>query len=184
MRTLFSFQLVSLDGFFEGPKRELDWHNVDEEFHEFADRQLRTVDTLLFGRVTYQMMASFWPAATESDPMIASKMNALPKLVCSRTLTTVEWNNSRLIKGDITEEVSKLKKQPGKDIALFGSGTVLSALMEANLIDEHRIMIAPIVLGSGNPLFKKLERRQPLKLLRTTTFKSGNVLLVYAPKTT
>jgi len=182
LRTLFSFQMVSLDGFFEGSKRELDWHNVDEEFHEFADRQLRAVDTLLFGRVTYQMMASFWPAATESDPIIAGKMNALPKLVCSRTLTTVEWNNSKLIKGDLAEEVSKLKKQPGKDIALFGSGAVLSKLMEANLIDEHRIMIAPVLLGAGNPLFKKLEQRQRLKVLRTTAFKSGNVLLVYGPQ--
>jgi dihydrofolate reductase len=173
--------MVSLDGFFEGPKRELDWHNVDEEFHEFADRQLSTVDALLFGRVTYQMMASFWPNATKSDPIIAAKMNSLPKLVCSRMLTTVEWNNSRLIKGDIAEEVLKIKNQPGKDIALFGSAGVLSTLMEANLIDEHRIMIAPVVLGSGNSLFKKLERKQPLKLLRTTAFKSGNVLLVYAP---
>ena len=174
--------MIALDGFFEGPKRELDWHNVDKEFHEFASRQLSTVDTLLFGRVTYQMMASFWPTAADSDPLIASRMNSLPKLVFSRSLNTVEWNNSKLIKGNIAEEVSKLKKQQGKDIALFGSAAVLSTLMEANLIDEHRIMIAPIVLGSGNPLFKKMERRHPLKLLRTTTFKSGNVLLVYQPE--
>ena len=174
--------MISLDGFFEGPKRELDWHNVDEEFHEFADRQLSTVDTLLFGRVTYQMMASFWPTATESDPIIAKKMNGLPKLVFSRTLNTVEWNNSRLNKGNLVEEVLKLKNQPGKDIAIFGSATVLSTLMEANLIDEHRIMIAPIVLGSGNPLFQKMERRHPLKLLRTISYKSGNVLLVYQPE--
>jgi dihydrofolate reductase len=173
--------MIALDGFFEGPKQELDWHNVDEEFHEFAERQLSTVDALLFGRVTYQMMASFWPTAIDSDPVIAGRMNSLPKLVFSRTLNTVEWNNSRLIKGDIAEEVSKLKEQPGKDMALFGSAVVLSALMDANLIDEHRIMIAPIVLGSGNPLFKKMERRHRLKLLRTMTFKSGNVLLVYQP---
>ena len=171
--------MIALNGFFEGPKRELNWHNVDKEFHEFASRQLSTVDTLLFGQVTFQMMASFWPTAADSDPLIASRMNSLPKLVFSRSLNTVEWNNSKLIKGNIAEELSKLKKQQGKDIALFGSAAVLSTLMEANLIDEHRIMIAPIVLGSGNPLFKKMEQRHPLKLLRTTTFKSGNVLLVY-----
>lgn len=173
--------MIALDGFFEGPKRELDWHNVDSEFNEFADRQLSTVDTLLFGRVTYQMMASFWPTATESDPIIANKMNSLAKLVFSRTLSTVDWNNSRLIKGNIAEEVSKLKNQPGKDIAILGSAAILSALMEANLIDEHRLMIAPIILGAGNPLFSNLERRHPLKLLRSMTFKSGNVLLVYQP---
>ncbi len=173
--------MISLDGFFEGPKRELDWHNVDKEFHEFAERQLSLVDTLLFGRVTYQMMASFWPTATESDPMIANTMNSLPKLVFSRTLSAVEWNNSKLMNGDLVEEVSKLKNQPGKDIAILGSAVVVSALMEANLIDEHRIMIAPIILGSGNSLFKNMERRHPLKLLRTTAFKSGNVLLIYKP---
>jgi len=175
--------MISLDGFFEGLNRELDWHNVDDEFHEFADRQLGTVDTLLFGRVTYQMMANYWPVAIISDPVIASKMNGLPKLVFSRTLKTVEWNNSRLSKGELVEEVSNLKKQPGKDIALLGSATLLSALMEANLVDEHRIMIVPIILGSGNPLFKKMERRHRLQLLRTTAYKSGNVLLVYKPTT-
>ena len=130
--------MISLDGFFEGPQRELDWHNVDEEFHEFADRQLSTVDTLLFGRVTYEMMANFWPTAVDSDPLIANKMNSLPKLVFSRTLEKVEWNNSKLVKGNMADEVLQLKNKPGKDIALLGSAAVLSALMEANLIDEHR----------------------------------------------
>lgn len=174
--------MISLDGFFEGPQRELDWHNVDEEFHEFADRQLSTVDTLLFGRVTYEMMANFWPTAVDSDPLIANKMNSLPKLVFSRTLEKVEWNNSKLVKGNMADEVLQLKNKPGKDIALLGSAAVLSALMEANLIDEHRLMIAPTILGSGNPLFKNMERRHTLKLLKTMTFKSGNVLLVYQPK--
>ncbi len=183
MRTLFSFQMMSVDGFFEGPERELDWHLVDKDFHEFADRQLSTVDCLLFGRVTYEMMAGFWPNAVESDPVIAARMNGLQKLVFSRTLPTLDWKNSRLLKGEIAEEVSTLKKQPGKDIALLGSAAILSALMTANLIDEHRLMIAPVVLGSGNSLFRGMERRHPLKLLRTETFKSGNVLLVYAPTT-
>jgi len=174
--------MMTLDGFFEGPKQQLDWHNVDKEFHEFAANQLNTVDTLLFGRITYQMMASFWPTAIESDPIIANKMNSLSKLVVSRTLSTVEWNNSRLLKGNLAEEISKLKRQPGKDIALLGSAVVLSTLMEADLIDEHRIMINPIVLGDGNPLFKKMERKHKLKLLRTRTFKSGNVLLFYQPE--
>lgn len=173
--------MMTLDGFFEGPKRQLDWHNVDEEVHEFIANQLNTVDTLLFGRITYQMMADYWPTAAESDPLIAGEMNSLPKLVFSRTLEKVEWNNSILIRKGIVEEVSKIKNQPGKDIAIFGSAVVLSTLMEADLIDEHRIMVNPLVLGDGNPLFKKMERKHKLKLLRTKTFKSGNVLLYYQP---
>ena len=183
MRKLFSFNMVSLDGFFEGPNQDINWHNVDDEFNQFAIEQTSTVDTLLFGRVTYQLMASYWPtpAATTDDPIVADLMNRLPKIVFSRTLQKAEWHNTRLIKDHIAEEISKLKQQPGKDLALFGSANLLSTLMQMDLIDEHRIMVNPVVLGSGNPLFKGIKDKLSLKLLKTRTFSSGNVLLYYQP---
>src|SRR5689334_15159403 len=138
--------MVSLDGFFAGPNGELDWHVVDEEFNEFAIDQLNAMDALIFGRVTYEGMLSYWPTqiAIENDPEIADKMNTLPKLVFSKTLDRVEWgqwDNARLIKGDIGEEIAKLKQQPGKDMVIFGSGSIVSTLAQLGLIDEYRILI-------------------------------------------
>ena len=183
MSKLFSFNMVTLDGFFEGPNGEIDWHNVDGEFNEFAINQLNTVAVLLFGRVTYQMMASYWPTplALEDDPIVAGLMNRLPKLVFSRTLTKAEWNHTRMIKDHLAEEISQLKQQPGKDLALFGSANLLATLMQLDLIDEHRIMVNPIVLGGGHPLFKPAKDRLDLKLVQTRAFGNGNVLLCYQP---
>ncbi|MBI5304940.1 MAG: dihydrofolate reductase [Chloroflexi bacterium] len=183
MRKLFSFNMVALDGFFEGPNQEIDWHNVDAEFNEFAIEQTSAMDTLLFGRVTYQLMASYWSTsdAIKNDPIVADLMNRLPKLVFSRTLDKAEWNNTRLIKDHIAEEISKLKQQPGKDLALFGSANLMSTLMQLDLIDEHRIMVNPVILGNGTPLFEKSKDKQNLKLVKTRTFGNGNVLLCYQP---
>ncbi len=183
MRTLFMFNMMTLDGFFAGPHQELDWHNVDEEFNEFAIAQLDEIGAILFGRVTYQFMASYWPTelAKNDDPIVAEKMNALPKIVFSRTLETVDWNNSVLIRENIAEEVSKLKQQPGKDLAIFGSGDLVSALANLSLIDEYRVIVNPVLLGNGKPLFKDIGTRLNLKHVRTTTFRSGNVLLCYQP---
>src|SRR5712692_7181370 len=166
MRKVFLFMMVTLDGFFEGPNHEIDWHNVDEEFNEFAIHQLNDVDTLLFGRVTYQLMASYWPtqSAKENDPIVADKMNTLPKIVFSKTLNKVEWNNSRLVKDNIAEEIQKLKQQPGKDMVIFGSGSIVSTFTQLDLIDEYRIMVNPVVLGSGKPLFKGINDQLNLKL--------------------
>lgn len=184
MRKVFLFMMVSLDGFFEGPNHELDWHNVGEEFNEFAIRQLDEIGALLFGRVTYQGMASYWPTpfARENDPVVADKMNNLPKIVFSRTLDKAEWNNSRLVKDNIAEEISRLVKEPGKDLAIFGSSNLAVSLLEMGLIDELRIMVNPIVLGGGTALFDGLKERHKLKLVRTRPFNSGNVLLVYQPE--
>ena len=180
MRKLFSFNMISLDGFFEGPNQDIDWHNVDEEFNDFAIEQTSSIGTLLFGRITYQLMAGYWPtsAALKDDPAIAELMNSTPKIVFSRTLKKADWQNTRLVKDSIAEKILKLKQQPGKDIAVFGSANLLSTLIQLDLVDEHRIMIAPVVLGKGNPLFKE---KLNLKLLRAQTFKNGNVLLCYAP---
>ncbi len=146
MRKVFLFMMVTLDGFFEGPGHEIDWHNVDEEFNEFAIDQLNEVDALLFGRVTYQGMASYWPTplAKENDPIIADKMNTVPKIVFSKTLDKVEWNNSRLVKENIAEEVSQLKQQQGHDLAIFGSANLMVSLLQMGLVDELASRLARI----------------------------------------
>lgn len=182
MRKLFMFMMVSLDGFFEGPNHELDWHNVDEEFNQFALDQLDEIDTLLFGRVTYQMMASYWPTeeAKRDDPEVAEKMNNLSKVVSSTTLDSVDWSNSTLIKGNVPEEVSRLKELPGKDMAIFGSSDLTVSLMKMGLVDEVRIMMNPVVLGKGKLLFGGMGEAK-FELLRTKVFNSGNVLLCYQP---
>lgn len=183
MRKLFAFNLVSLDGFFEGPNRELDWHNVDGEFNEFAIEQTSAADMLLFGRLTYQMMASFWPmpGALAADPVMAGIMNRMPKLVFSTTLERADWENTRLVKRNVAEEILNLKRQPGKDLALFGSANLLATLMQLDLVDEHRLLVNPVILGSGNPLFKPANAKRNLKLIRSRTFGNGNVLLCYQP---
>jgi dihydrofolate reductase len=181
MRKVFLFNMISLDGFFEGTNREIDWHNVDGEFNAFAEQQLKEADMLLFGRVTYELMASYWPteSAIANDPIIAYKMNTIPKIVFSKTLAKVKWNNTRLIKENSTEEISKLKQQPGKDIAIFGSSNLAISLLQHGFIDEYRIMINPVILGQGKTLFDGINDRLNLKLLKTKTFRSGNVLLYY-----
>ena len=183
MRKVFLFMMVTLDGFFEGPGQDIDWHNVDEEFNEFALNQLNDVDTLLFGRVTYQGMASYWPTpfAKENDPIIADKMNTIPKIVFSKTLDKAEWQNTRLVKEHVAEEIANLKQQPGKDLAIFGSSDLAVSFIQMGLLDELRIMVNPVVLGSGKPLLKGIHDKLNLKLLKTMPFRSGNVLLYYQP---
>ncbi|HXE95240.1 MAG TPA: dihydrofolate reductase family protein [Dongiaceae bacterium] len=181
MRKIIFQMMISVDGFFEGPDRELDWHVVDSDFIDYAIDLLNSVDTILFGRVTYQMMAAYWPTprAIKVDPIIAERMNNLPKIVFSPTLEEVEWQNSRLVKGNIAEEVDKLKHQPGKDMVILGSSDLAVALTKLGFIDEYRIIVNPVVLGSGKSLFEGLNNRLALKLLDVRTFSSGTVLLRY-----
>ena len=184
MRKLISFMVVTADGYYEGPNGEFDWPNVDDEFNEFAVSQINDIDTLLFGRVTYEGMASYWPTpeAVEGDPVIAGHMNGIAKVVFSTSLDKADWENTTLVKGDVAEAVSELKRQDGKYLALFGSPSLTVSLLEEGLVDELRIMVHPILLGAGKPLFASLDgRRVPLELTRTTTFGSGNVLLHYRP---
>ena len=170
MRKVILSNNVTLDGFFEGPNKELDWQIVDGENKEYAIDLLSKVDALLFGRVTYQLMADYWPAAatnpstSKGDLEIADKMNNLPKIVFSKTLQRVEWNNSRLVKENIAEEISKMKQQSGKDMVIFGSGSIVSTFMQFGLIDEYRIILNPVVLGNGKPLFKGINDKNHLKL--------------------
>ncbi len=171
--------MTSLDGFFEGPDHDINWHSVDEEFNEFAVEQTGSLDMILFGRRTYQLMESYWPtnAAINDDPEIAGLMNSLPKIVFSRTLEKADWNNTRLIKDNAAEEIRSIKNQPGKDIAIFGSADLIASLMD--VIDEHRVMISPLLLRRGTPLFKPSPDPLQLKLLNTRSFRNGNVLLTY-----
>lgn len=177
MRRLFVSNLMSLDGFFEGPHGEFDWPVVEEEFLGYAREMLRTVDTILFGRRTYLHMAAYWPAAPRDE--IAEQMNNLHKVVFSRTLERAEWNNSELVRSDAAEEVAKLKRQSGKDLVILGSASLASSLLEANLIDEYRIILEPVVLGRGNPLFKSIRERIKMKLTGTRVLGTGVVVLYY-----
>lgn len=183
MNKLIVFNLLTLDGFFEGPNRELDWHNVDEEINNYSIQQLQTAGAILFGRVTYQMMAGYWPTSEglRDDPIVAGLMNDTPKFVFSNTLESVAWKNTTLIKGEAREVIAKLKQQPGKDMFIFGSGVLVSYLAQHDLIDEYRLIISPIFLGLGNPMFKNQNERIQLKLINTKMFTAGNVLLYYQP---
>jgi dihydrofolate reductase len=183
MRKIFAFLMTTVDGYYEGPNGEFDFWVTDEEFNRFAVEQLDEADTLLFGRVTYEGMAAYWPtpAGEEDDPEIAARMNGLAKIVVSRTLDKAEWANTRLISGDVAEELSKLKEQPGKDIAILGSSDLTVGLLETGLVDEVRIMVNPVVLGAGKSVFRTAPQRIGLKLVRSRAFDSGNVLLYYRP---
>ena len=183
MRKLVSFMVVTLDGYYEGPNAEFDWPNVDDEFNEFAISQINDIDTLLFGRATYEGMASYWPTpeAMEGDPAVAALMNAIPKIVFSSSLDAADWQNTELVKDGVAETITEFKRQPGKDLALFGSPTLTASLIEQGLVDELRVMVHPILLGAGKSLFAALSRRVPVELQRTIVFHSGNVMLVYRP---
>ncbi|WP_414504892.1 dihydrofolate reductase family protein [Streptomyces sp. NEAU-L66] len=182
MRKLFSYVAISLDGYYEGPDGEFDWPNIDAEYFEFANQSNAYIDTLLFGRRGYEHMAAFWPNATGPDPEIVAFMNRVEKVVVSSTLEKAEWDNTTLVRADdLAGTVKALKQRPGNEIALFGSVTLTASLLELGLIDELRMLVNPIILGEGRSLFSTLNRRVPLDLWRTTTFRSGNVLLTYRP---
>lgn len=181
MRKIIFQVMLSLDGYVEGPNGELDWHNVDEEFNDYAISLLHYVDTLLFGRKTYELMAAYWSSAhaAEDDPVVAAHMNTLQKIVCSRSLTNADWNNSRIMNGDLVAGIRQLKQQDGKDIALFGSCDLARTLIKNDLIDEYRIITNPVMLGKGRPFMQGLDDLRRLQLHKTWIFNSGNVLNYY-----
>jgi len=185
MRRIFAFLVSSVDGYYEGPNQEFDWPVVDDEFNQFAIEQLSEVDTLIFGRVTYEGMASYWPTPTaeQNDPEVTGAMNSLNKIVVSRTLGEPTWANTRLVKDDVVGELTRLKQQPGKDMVVMGSSNLTVNLLRAGLVDELRIMVMPVVLGDGHSLFRTAEDRIGLKLVSVRPFESGNVWLTYQPAT-
>jgi dihydrofolate reductase len=192
VRRLFLFMMVSLDGYFEGPNHDLSWHVVDEEFNRFAVEQLNQIGTLLFGRVTYHLFEDYWPKAGRDPTMskenleIAWMINDVEKIVFSRTLANVketnDWKNVRLIREAQLEEIKRLKQLTGKDMAIFGSNDLATNFLRMGLLDELRIMVNPVLIGTGNPLFRGITNRVKLNLLRTKTFRSGNVLHYYRPE--
>jgi dihydrofolate reductase len=191
MRNIIVSIFLTLDGCFEGPNKELDWHVWDDEMEEYMSDFLNKVDAILLGRVAYQLLADYWPTAIpkltmprnsgEEHPFIIERMNSLPKIVLSKTLDKVEWKNSTLIKENIKEEILKLKQRPGKDLVLFGGANIAFSLQQLGLIDEYRIILNPVILSGGNLFFKGIRDRLSLKLLNLRTFSCGNVLLYYRP---
>jgi dihydrofolate reductase len=183
MRTLASFIVTSLDGFYEGPNDTFDWLVPDEEFDDFALRQLDEADTLGFGRATYEHMAAWWPTEQSqiNDPAITSRMNTKPKLVFSTTLEQADWSNTTILNGDAVEQMEAVKSAPGGELLVLGSARLTACFAAAGLLDELRIMVCPIVLGQGRSLFEDLKDRVALRLADVRQFGSGNVLLSYAP---
>ena len=183
MKKIIVSNYVSLDGFIAGPNGEIDWFLWDEETADYSKGLLSSIDTILFGRVTYELMAGYWPNAAPpaEDPVIIEAMNNLPKIVFSKTLERTDWKNTRLVKEINKGEILKIKKQAGKDIVIYGSGSIVSALTQMGLIDEYRLFVNPVVLGKGKPMFKGLNNRLKLKLSLTNTFRCGVVLLHYEP---
>ena len=173
-----------------GPDGELDCHfqNWNDEMGVYSMQQINAIDTILVGRATYERMAIHWPAVAvnlasdKGEIEFANKMNSLPKIVFSTTLSAVEWNNSKLVKANIAEEVVKLKQQPGRDMIMWGGVGIVATFMQLGLIDEYRTFIAPVVIGSGMRFGKDRSRNLDLKLLSTKTFSNGVVLLCYEPK--
>jgi dihydrofolate reductase len=179
MRKLIYAINVTLDGY-----ADHEAGIADDELHDFFTELLRRSGVELFGRVTYQLLADYWPLApdlptsTRSEIEFAHEVNRIPKVVFSQTLDKAEWSNSRLVRGNAVEEVIKLKSQPGKDL-LVGGLSLASSLMDAGLVDEYWLVVQPILLGSGKPLTRGLHQRIDLKLLEVQPFKSGVVALHY-----
>jgi dihydrofolate reductase len=184
MRKLIAFEHVSLDGFFVDAQGDMSFaHKQDPEWNEFSASNASGDGSLLFGRVTYEMMAGFWPtpAARETMPEVAEGMNTMPKVVFSRTLEKAAWKNTRLVKGDLVAEVRRMKKDTGPGIAILGSGSIVSQLTQAGLIDELQIVVNPVVLGKGRTLFEGVGQNIALKLVGSRAFGNGNVVLRYEP---
>ncbi len=173
--------MVSLDGYFEGEGNDLNWHNVDQEFNNFALGQLSDTGLLIFGRRTYETMKDFWtsPTAFKKDRNTAMLMNKIKKIVFSKTLGRADWKNTTLLRFVSKEQIIKLKKEEGKDIAIFGSSDLSVSFVRLGLIDELRLMINPVLLGKGRSFLAGVKGNPELRLVERRVFKSGNVLLTY-----
>jgi dihydrofolate reductase len=186
MRKLIAFNHVSLDGYFVDVNGRMSWaksDHKDAEWNAFVAENARGDGPLLFGRITYQLMASYWPTpiADQHDPIVAEQMNNLAKVVFSRTLDQASWKNTKLVKGDLASEIRKMKQEPGEGLAILGSGTIISQLAQEGLIDEYQVVVNPIVLGQGRTMFEGVKEKLNLKLTKTRAFGNGNVLLCYEP---
>ncbi len=186
MRKLLVFNQVSLDGYFADIKGEMSWaHQHDPEWLAFTEENARGGGELIFGRITYELMASYWPTplALKSNPAVADRMNSLSKVVFSRTMEKPSWSNTRLIKDDLPAEIRRMKQDAGPDMVIFGSGTIISQLTDEGLIDEYQIVVVPTILGQGKTMFEGVKKRLALKRTSARTFGNGNVFLCYGPAT-
>lgn len=184
MAKLNAFLFISLDGYFKGTNNDISWHVHGGEESEFSADSLKSGNTLLFGRVTYEMMVSFWttPEAKQTLPVVAEGMNKSTKIVFSNTLKSAEWQNTKVVSGNIVEQVRKMKALPGNDMTILGSGSIVSLFTDAGLIDTYQIMIDPVAIGKGIPIFNGIRNKFNLKLTGSRIFKSGVVLLNYEPE--
>jgi dihydrofolate reductase len=186
MRKLAVFNSMTLDGYFADADGDMSWaHKPDAEWNTFVAGNAKSESTLLFGRITYDMMAGFWPTpqAMRALPAVAERMNRLPKVVFSRTLHQASWQNTTMMKGDLAAAVRALKLAPGPDIVILGSGTIVAQLAQVGLIDHFQIVVNPLVLGKGKSMFAGVTERLALRLTGTRRFGNGNVLLDYEPVT-
>jgi dihydrofolate reductase len=183
MRKLLVFNQVSLDGFIADARGDMSWARKDDpEWREYVANNARGDSDMLFGRVTYEHMASFWPTplAMQTMPIVAKRMNEASKVVFSRTLGSATWQNTRLVKADLAESVRELKRQPGPTLLLMGSGSIVSQLAQHGLVDEYQLVVNPIVLGTGKSMFEGVTRAFGLQLKDTRRFTNGNVVLSYS----
>jgi dihydrofolate reductase len=182
MSQLVVFSSISVDGYFTDANGDMSWaHRSDPEWDDFVAGNARQDSTLLFGRVTYEQMASFWPTpqGRRMAPEVAKGMNQASKIVFSRSLDEATWSNTRLVRDDMPQAVRALKQTEGHDLVVLGSGSVVSQLAQADLVDEYRLVLVPVVLGAGRSLFDGLQERVGLQLVDTRRFKNGNVVLGY-----
>jgi dihydrofolate reductase len=184
MRKLFVFNFITLNGFYKGTGEDISWHRHSAEEGEFASQRMgHDGAVLLFGRKTYEMMAGYWPTqeANQNAPEVAEGMNKAEKIVFSDTLRKADWKNTKVVGGNIVTEVRNLRKTPGKDLTILGSGSIVSLFAQNGLIDEYQIMVDPVAFGNGTSIFGGMDRKLDLKLVSTRAFRSGVVLLTYQP---
>lgn len=186
MQRLIAFENLSLDGYYVDGKGEMTWakvDNADEEFNAFTTQNVQGKGTLMFGRVTYELMAGFWPTppARQMFPVVAERMNGARKLVFSRTLNQAAWNNTTLVKADLVSEVRRLKDEPGEGLVILGSGSLVAQLAPHGVIDEYQLVLNPTALGAGRTLFDGINERLNLKLTSSRVFRNGKVFLTYVP---
>jgi dihydrofolate reductase len=186
MPNVVVFNSVTLDGYFAGANGDISWaHSAgrDDEWNAFVAGNAGGGGTLLLGRVTYDMMASYWPTpqAARNDPAVAEHINGLRKIVFSTTLGEPKWNNTTVVKSGVAETVRRLKRTPGPDMVVLGSGSIVLQLAQENLVDEYQFVLCPVALGSGKTMFEGLSERVNLVLSSTRAFRNGKVVICYAP---
>lgn len=183
-RKIAVFNHVSLDGYFTDQNNDMSWAHRpsdDREWNSFVENNAGGGGVLLFGRVTYEMMAGFWPTAMAAQqmPVVAEGMNKRQKYVVSKTMDKANWENTTVLKGDLVEKVKKLKEEDGETIVILGSGSVIAQLTDAGLIDEYQVVVNPVIIGKGRTMFENVSHKINLRLTNSRTFKNGNVLLSF-----